>query len=208
MKRESPVHENTDEAAYLADHEPGGRRVKLLSSKRPWLVLLTFGMMAAVIAFLPIPTGYHTAAGLDIYKLKVGLAVFLGIGVLGMTEALPLSATALLVPLMVVVLGVSDAKAALVSFADPLIFLLLGGFALAAAMARQSVDRWLAQKLVQLGGGKFLPVSRLLFGATAFLSMWMSNTATTAMMIPLALGILGRLKTGEIALRMTRLFYY
>lgn len=181
----------------MASQTPNHREIRLLTSKRTWLVLLAFGTMAAVIGFLPISAEWQAAAGLDVRKLKIGLGIFIAVAILWMTEALPLSATALLVPLLVILLGVSDVKASLVSFADPLIFLFLGGFALAAAMARQGVDRWLAQKIVRLGRGRFLTVSCLLLGATAFLSMWMSNTATSAMMIPLALGILGRMKVAE-----------
>jgi len=107
-----------------------------------------------------------------------------------MTEALPLAATALLVPVLAGLTGVLDVKSALTGFADPLIFLFFGGFALASALAYQGLDRWIAHRIIRVGRGSFLAVAALLFGATAALSMWISNTATTAMMIPLALGIL------------------
>lgn len=85
-------------------------------------------------------------------------------------------------------------KSAFANFSNPLIFIFLGGFALAAAMAYQGLDRWIANCLIRLGNGSFVKASLLLFIVTAGLSMWMSNTATTAMMIPLSLGVLAKMK--------------
>ncbi|MGL5783869.1 MAG: SLC13 family permease, partial [Plesiomonas shigelloides] len=101
--------------------------------------------------------------------------------------------TALLVPLVAVGLGLLDAPKALSSFADPIIFLFFGGFALATALHIQGLDRLIANRLMVLARGKMSTAVLLLFGVTAALSMWISNTATAAMMLPLALGILSKL---------------
>ena len=159
-----------------------------LRRRRTWLVAGAFGLMTAVCVWLPVDA--MAAEGLDPAKIRIGLGVFLGVAFLWLTEALPLAVTALLVPVLATLLRVSDLKTALVSFADPLIFIFLGGFALAAALSRQGLDRWIARSLVRLGKGRFLTVACGLFAATAFISMWISNTATTAMMLPLALGLL------------------
>ena len=198
MKSEPPIPRVSADASLppREDHEETEMRKPFLKRQRTWRVLLGLVAMVLVIWLVPIPPDSEAVVGLDPLKVRIGLGIFLGIALLWMTEALPLAATALLVPLLAGLSGVSDVKTALGGFADPLIFLFLGGFALAAAMAYQGVDRWIAQSLVKVGRGRFLPVAFLLFGATAFLSMWMSNTATTVMMIPLALGILGRMKGG------------
>ncbi|MGL5400802.1 MAG: SLC13 family permease, partial [Plesiomonas shigelloides] len=86
-----------------------------------------------------------------------------------------------------------DAPKALSSFADPIIFLFFGGFALATALHIQGLDRLIANRLMVLARGKMSTAVLLLFGVTAALSMWISNTATAAMMLPLALGILSKL---------------
>jgi sodium-dependent dicarboxylate transporter 2/3/5 len=123
--------------------------------------------------------------------LRAALAIFALAGSLWMTQALPLTLTALLVPLLAVLFaGVTPSKA-LASFAHPIIFLFLGGFALAAALARHGLDRWLARRVLALSGGRRVSSLALLFALTALLSMWISNTATAAMMLPLALGLLG-----------------
>jgi sodium-dependent dicarboxylate transporter 2/3/5 len=79
---------------------------------------------------------------------------------------------------------------ALLQFADPVIFLFIGGFALAAGLQRQGLDRWMAAEVLSRAGSDFGRAVRWLFWLTAFLSMWISNTATAAMMLPLALGLL------------------
>jgi sodium-dependent dicarboxylate transporter 2/3/5 len=122
--------------------------------------------------------------------LRAGLALFVLIGALWMTQALHLSVTALLVPLLAVLAGLMDLRTALASFAHPIIFLFLGGFALAAALQRQGLDRALAVAVLRLAAGRRDAAVALLFALTALLSMWISNTATAAMMLPLALGLL------------------
>lgn len=122
-----------------------------------------------------------------------GLALLAFIAVLWLTEALHVTVTALLIPILAVALGLVKSKAALASFADPTIFLFFGGFALATALHIQQLDRLIANKIMTLARGKLSVASIYLFVVTAFLSMWMSNTATAAMMLPLAMGILSKL---------------
>ncbi len=122
--------------------------------------------------------------------LNSGLGILLAIALLWLSEALPLAVTALLVPVLAMATGLMQGPQAFASFAHPIIFLFLGGYALAAALHQQGLDRWLASRFLILGRGKLLPASLLLFAATAVLSMWISNTATTAMMLPLVLGLM------------------
>ena len=166
----------------------GDAQRPLLRRRDTWLVVAAL-LLIPLGSLLPVDAGRH--GGLDPSKVRLGLGIFLCIGFLWVTEALPLAATALLVPVLGVLAGVMDMKSALTGFADPLIFLFFGGFALASAMSVQGLDRWIADRIVRAARGKFLRVSYLIFGVTAVLSMWMSNTATTAIMIPLVIGILG-----------------
>jgi sodium-dependent dicarboxylate transporter 2/3/5 len=121
--------------------------------------------------------------------VSAGLALFVLIGLLWLTEALPLTYTALLVPVVGIALGLAPVKTALAGFAHPVIGLFLGGFALAAALSEHGIDRWLAHRLLNLARGRALPAALILAATTALLSMWISNTATTAMMLPVALGL-------------------
>ncbi len=104
-----------------------------------------------------------------------------------------MSITALLIPLLAVFLGVFNTQAALNNFSNSIIFLFLGGFALAAALHKQKLDQAIADKVLLIARGKMSVAVFMLFGVSAGLSMWISNTATTAMMLPLVLGVMSKL---------------
>lgn len=112
-----------------------------------------------------------------------------------MTEALPLSVSALLATAFAAVLGIAPAKKVMAPYADPVIFLFMGSFWLAAAMSRHGLDRRFAIHLLSLRLLNKSP-KHLLAGVAAVscaLSMWVSNTATTAMLLPIVLGVLAAL---------------
>lgn len=123
-----------------------------------------------------------------------GLALLSFIGILWLTEAIHVTATAILVPLLALFIGIPDfnTKAALTSFANPIIFVFFGGFALAATLHVQKLDKKIAYGLIGLAGGHLGRAVMMMFGVTAALSMWISNTATAAMMLPLAIGLLAQ----------------
>lgn len=125
-------------------------------------------------------------------QVVLGISMLIFIAILWLTEALHVTVTAVLVPIMAVFLEVFDTQTALNNFANSIIFLFLGGFALAAAMHRQGLDKVIADKVLILAKGKMSVAVFMLFGVTAALSMWISNTATTAMMLPLVLGVLSK----------------
>lgn len=116
--------------------------------------------------------------------------------VLWISEAIPLAASALLAPALAVLLDVASAEQAFAAFAHPLIFLFLGGFMLAEALSVQGFDRraalWLLSRDLLNGSPGRAMVA---VAVTAFVfSMWINNTATTAMMIPIAVGLCGSIR--------------
>lgn len=125
-------------------------------------------------------------------SVVLGISILAFIAVLWLTEALHVTVTAILVPVIAVLFGVFDTQTALNNFANSIIFLFLGGFALAAAMHRQGLDKVIADKVLVMAKGKMSVAVFMLFGVTALLSMWISNTATAAMMLPLVLGVLSK----------------
>lgn len=128
-------------------------------------------------------------------NVVIGLSILFFVAVMWLTEAIHVSITALLVPLFAVGFGVFDTSKALASFSNPIIFLFLGGFALAAALHKQQLDQIIADKVLIAAKGRMSVAVFMLFGVTAGLSMWISNTATTAMMLPLVLGVLSKVNT-------------
>ncbi len=148
------------------------------------LVILLSGLISiGIYMFLPA----------DKNVLK-GLAILFFIGTLWITESLPITVTALLVPIVAVMTGIFNVKDALSYFAHPIIFLFLGGFALAAALHKYNLDELFAGYIMKAAGSKMIFSVLSLFVATALISMWISNTATTAIMLPLALGLISKLK--------------
>ncbi len=146
-----------------------------------------------LVVALVLFAGLNVLLGPELGRTGAGLALLATIAWLWVSEALHVSVTALLVPLLAAVSGVLAFDAALLQFADPVIFLFLGGFALAAGLRRQGLDRWMAAEVMRRAGSDFGRAARWLFWLTALLSMWISNTATAAMMLPLALGLLSSL---------------
>ncbi|GEA24802.1 SLC13 family permease [Vibrio harveyi] len=126
-------------------------------------------------------------------QVVTGLCILIFVAVLWLTEAIHVSITALLIPLLAVFLGVFNTQTALNNFSNSIIFLFLGGFALAAALHKQKLDQAIADKVLLIARGKMSVAVFMLFGVSAGLSMWISNTATTAMMLPLVLGVMSKL---------------
>ena len=110
------------------------------------------------------------------------------------SEALPIAATALLPIALFPLLGVMRTAQVTVSYADHLIYLFLGGFLIAMAMQRWELHRRIALHTIRLVG---VSPARIVLGfmlATALLSMWISNTATAMMMLPIALAVIGQIE--------------
>jgi sodium-dependent dicarboxylate transporter 2/3/5 len=108
------------------------------------------------------------------------------------TEPIPIPITALIGAVLCVIFGVATAKVAFAAFADPIIYLFLGSFLLAEAMTVHRLDKRFAYGIMSIrwmgdSAGRTLFVYGFI---AAFLSMWISNTATTAMMFPIGLGII------------------
>lgn len=105
------------------------------------------------------------------------------------TEALPVPATSMLPLVLLPMMGVSSAREASHPYTDPVIFLLLGGFIAAMGMQRWGLHRRIALNILARAGGHPAGLIAGFMVASALLSMWISNTATTLMMVPIALSV-------------------
>jgi sodium-dependent dicarboxylate transporter 2/3/5 len=130
-------------------------------------------------------------AGLSVPAHKLAALMTLAIG-LWVSEAIPMAATSLLVPALCIVFGVGSVSAVLAPFASSITFLFIGSFMLGIALQKHGVDRRLALRLLSLPGVTRSPftIFAALGALTALLSMWMSNSGTTAVMLPIALGVM------------------
>ncbi|WP_439568392.1 SLC13 family permease [Sphingopyxis sp.] len=150
--------------------------------------LLTFIVMLA----LPAPAGMETTAW-HVAAMTVLMAIW------WMTEALPLTVTALLPFLLVPAFGVMDANAIAKEYYSPILFLILGGAFLALAIERVGLHRRLALALLKRAAPTATGLLFAFMAATALLSMFISNTSTALIMIPIALAVVraGGVREGE-----------
>jgi sodium-dependent dicarboxylate transporter 2/3/5 len=146
---------------------------------------LTLGPVLFIIMLvIPVPS-----LSIEAHTLA---AVMLWVIVWWITEPIPIPATALAGVILCTLTGIADIKRILLPFADPLIFLFLGSFILAKGMSIHNLDKMFAYSIMSIGwvknsSGRIL----FMFGAiAAFLSMWISNSACTAMMFPIGIGII------------------
>ncbi|MEJ2121011.1 MAG: DASS family sodium-coupled anion symporter [Alphaproteobacteria bacterium] len=147
------------------------------------LIGLVLGPLAALAVFASPPPAGLSQNGWWIAGIGLWMALW------WMTEALPLAVTALLPLIAFPFLGLRGIEATTPSYAHPLIFLFLGGFLLARALHAWELDRRIALTVLRFVGTNPRGVIFGLMAVTAFLSMWVSNTATTMVMLPIGLSI-------------------
>jgi sodium-dependent dicarboxylate transporter 2/3/5 len=148
--------------------------------------------LTVLVLLLPAPEGL-SAEG------KRALAAFVFTGSIFALQPVPLPFAGLMVSVVLVVLGVADAGKAFEPISRPIIILILGSLFLAEALRKHGVTKRLALVSIVASGGD---ISRLLLGMmglAALLSMWMENTATAAVLIPVALTISNRVPDQERA---------
>jgi sodium-dependent dicarboxylate transporter 2/3/5 len=181
-ERRTPLLEEDSALEVLSAAEKRFERLRRRAGF--YLAPLTFGLTWSLTTGRLTPQGSRLSA------------VLAGVLVLWMCESVPMPMTAVLGACLCVMLGVTDAKTALAPFADPIIFLFIGSFILARAMMLHRLDRRFALAILSLRsvGGNPVRLLGVMGLTTAALSMWVSNTATAAMMLPIALGLLNALR--------------
>jgi sodium-dependent dicarboxylate transporter 2/3/5 len=157
-----------------------------------WIGLVA-GPLVAWLVLQFLPESYVDAAGDTVAFGRAGhLTFFLMVwmAIWWLTEAIDIEATALLPVVVLPMVGAATIQEAGSAYANPLLFLFMGGFLMALAMQRWGLDRRIALRILMLIGTS---PARLIGGfmiATALLSSFISNTATTAMMLPIGLSII------------------
>ncbi|MGY4688818.1 SLC13 family permease [Salibacterium sp. K-3] len=149
----------------------------------PQLVGLVLGPLLFVLAML-----FFQPEDLNAEAQTV-LAATLWIATWWITEAVPIPATSLLPIILLPLFGAVDVDTVVSSYGNDIIFLFLGGFFIAAAMEKWNLHKRMALNIIDLIGTS---TNRIILGfmtATAFISMWVSNTASTMMMIPIGMAI-------------------
>ncbi|MBN2230576.1 MAG: SLC13/DASS family transporter [Candidatus Thorarchaeota archaeon] len=120
------------------------------------------------------------------------------VAILWFTEGISLVATSLLIPILIVLTNIRTPGDALAPFFDPSVVLILGGFLIGRALTKYELDKRLALLILSRSNGSGGALIITVMGVTAFLSMWISNTASAAIMIPIALAVISRIQNSEI----------
>ncbi len=152
--------------------------------------LILAPLAAAIVTLAPLSDpGTHPGPPLTPEAHRLA-AIFVAVVIAWITECIPIAVTALLVAPLMILFGVTNARAAFSPYADPLLFLFVGGFMIAAAMQRHGLDRRIALGLVssRFVAGRPARVRAAFVFAAISLSMWISNTATCAILVPIVLG--------------------
>lgn len=158
------------------------------------LAFLLFGPLLFTLTLL-----FFKPEGLP-FEGRAILACTLWVAAWWITEVVPLAVTSLLPLLLFPLTGGLDMKATAKPYGHEILFLFVGGFMLALAMERWNLHRRIALNLIAAVGTQTHQIVLGFILATGLLSMWISNTATTVMMLPIGLAIigeLGRFGTGE-----------
>ncbi len=166
-------------------------RRKVFDLRRFLLVLAVTGL----VLILPAPPGLTLEA-------HRALALFVFTGMILSLQPVPLPIAALLVPVAQVALSIDTAAGAFAPFSDPVIYLILASLFLAETMRKHGLTRRLALYAIVLSRGYFHRLILILLALTAFLSMWVLNTATAAMLIPVAISIAQQIHDEIAAKRM------
>lgn len=147
-------------------------------------------LLLLITLLLPAPAGMEEPAWR-------ALGLMLLMATWWATEAIPIPATALLPICLIPALGLGSINDATTPYANPIIFLFLGGFALGLAMQRWNLHKRIAlMTLLAVGSEPKRQVAGFML-ATAFLSMWVSNTATSIMMLPIGLSVINAQAQGD-----------
>ncbi len=157
------------------------------------LAMVAGPLLAVLAGWLMLSAGWPMEAALAV-------AITTVVVVWWVFEPIPIPATSLIPLALMPALGVLPQRTVAESYGSPLILLLLGGFILSTAMERSGAHRRVALTMVNLFGGT--SGRRLVFGfmtASAVLSMWISNTATTLMLLPVALAVLEKSEDRRLA---------
>lgn len=152
-----------------------------------------FGFSIGLLAFILMLLFFDPVPDKPALKFTAAVAVLMTIW--WMTEALPLAVTALVPLVLFPASGVLSASKVSDSYINSVIFLFLGGFLIAIAMEKWNLHKRIALKIIILMGSSAPSILLGFMIASAFLSMWISNTATAVMMLPIALAVISKIES-------------
>ncbi|WP_289187646.1 DASS family sodium-coupled anion symporter, partial [uncultured Parasutterella sp.] len=176
-------------------------------SKLSKTVALFLAPLLALLLYLVLPDSYVNGSGQTVaitHAAKACLAILLWMALWWFTETVPIAVTALLPIVLYPLCDVNTLAKTLVPYASDTIYLFLGGFLLAAGIQRWGLDKRIALKTLQIVGTSPGAIIAGMMVATGFISMWVSNTATAAMMVPIAMAVMSVVRQSSSSPTITK----
>lgn len=173
-------------------HHDSSIEIGAISEKGKIIPVLLAPIIAIAFYFI-LPETYTSASGAVVpftHAARACGAVVLLMAIWWFTEAIPIAVTALLPIVLFPLFGITTPAEALKNYSNSTIFLFLGGFLIAAGIARWGLDKRIALLTIKLVGTKPQQIVLGMMVATGFISAWVSNTATAAMMLPIAMAVM------------------
>lgn len=172
----SQTHSDTRSAPLLTRHRVG---------------LILGPALFSILFFIPEITGLESSP-------RAVLAVTVWVATWWVTEALPIPATSLLPIFLLPLTGGTDQQTASMAYANPIVFMYMGGFTIAIAIQRWNLHKRIAMTIMRMVGSSGHRITLGVIIACAFLSMWISNAATALMMLPIGLALIEEIKEKQL----------
>ncbi|MGW8124072.1 SLC13 family permease [Roseivirga echinicomitans] len=162
-----------------------------MSDKRKWLSIILGPLVFIVLQMIGGPESM-SASAFDLLTIVFWIAIW------WVTEAIPIAVTALLPIVLFPIFDVMDLSSTTASFGHKYVFLYVGGFIIAIAIEKWGLHKRIALNIINTIGTNLVNIILGFMVATAFLSMWISNTATSVMMLPIGMAIVTQLNDSEL----------
>ncbi len=194
LRKVSTMSATTEHVENQARHDAGprpGASENLLSPRRIWIGR-GLGVVLALAVYLLLPQDDALSD-----SARATAAIVTLVAIWWMSEAMPLAATSLVPIVALPLAGVLPVAEATAPYASTTVFLFMGGFMIALAMQKWNLHKRIALLVMRVIGTQPRQLILGVMVATAFLSMWVSNTATTLMMLPIGISVLALVATPD-----------
>ncbi len=176
-------------------------------SKSSKKVTLMLAPILAVLLYFALPDSYMDGAGNAVavtHAAKACLSILLWMALWWFTETVPIAVTAMLPIILYPLFDVETLSKTLVPYASDTIYLFLGGFLIAAGIQRWGLDKRIALSTMRVVGTSPGAIVAGVMISTGFISMWVSNTATAAMMVPIAMAVMNVVRQASPSTEITQ----
>jgi sodium-dependent dicarboxylate transporter 2/3/5 len=170
----------------------------IMTQKNVPLIGLALGPLSFILIFFFSSPSDLSPEGVALMAAVSWVAIW------WITEAIPIAATSLLPLVLFPLFGIMDIKQTSIAYSDPMVLLYMGGFMIAISIEKWNLHKRIALTIISIIGTDLKKIILGFMAATAFISMWISNTATALMMLPIGMAVVAQLGTNLAATKVTQ----